>query len=85
MLILNLSHGELGAGITLDHDWEPGKGSVGGVIIGVGLVDKDDSFGECGVRDGLLDFRVVFVEELAFCGDGGVDIAIGVIDLGHLN
>ena len=81
MLILNFGHGQLGAGVTLDHDRESGKRSVGWVVVGVRLVYEDDSLSESGVGDCLLDFGVVFVQELTLAGDGWIDISVGVVDI----
>lgn len=85
MFVLDFSHSKLRAGIALDHDRESRKRSVGWVVIDIGLVDEDDSLGESGIGDCLLDFGVVFVDELALGGDRWVDISIGVIDIRHLN
>ena len=81
MFILNFSHSQLGAGIALDHDGESGKRSVGWVIVGVRLVYEDDSFSESGIGDCLLDFGVVFVQELTLAGDGWIYVSIGVVDI----
>ena len=85
MFVLDLSHRKLRACITLDHDRKSGKRSVGWVIVDIGLVDEDNSFSESGIGNCLLDFGVVFVDELALAGDGWVDISVGVIDIRHLN
>jgi hypothetical protein len=81
MFILNLGNSELGTGIALDHDRKSGERGIIWVVIGIWLVYEDDSLSESRVGYCLLDFGVVFVNQLALGGYSRVDISVGVIDI----
>ncbi len=48
------------------------------------MIDEDDTLRKGWVGYSLFDFGVVFIHQHALAGDGGVDISIGIVNIGHL-
>ena len=78
MCVLNLSHCQRIALVTVHHDWYSGVVCNSGVVGRIGVFYVDDFFFVGGLSDGGK-MAITFVDGIVFDGDGRIDIFVELL------